>query len=131
MSHQHNNSKSNRSDLRLSDTQLVLLITAAQRDDHCLMATPNLKGGAAQKVTKKLIASGLVTEIKAYAGSPVWRRDEENAQSYALQLTAAGLRAIVADEGAAQEGAGEPSSSSAANPPAAETRSRSADAARA
>jgi hypothetical protein len=73
------------------------------------------------KVTKKLIASGLVIEIKAKAGAPVWRRDEENAQSYALQLTASGLRAIVVDDGAAQEGAGELSSSSGANPPTAET----------
>jgi hypothetical protein len=121
MSNQLNNSKSNRSDLRLSDTQLVLLSTAAQRDDHCLTATPKLKGGAMLKVAKKLIASGLVTEIKANAGAPVWRRDEESAQSYALQLTAVGLRAIVVDEGAAQEGAGELSSSSAANPPTAET----------
>ena len=99
----------------------MLLSTAAQRDDHYLTATPNLKGGAMLKVAKKLIASGLVTEIKAVAGAPVWRRDEENAQSYALQLTAAGLRAIVVDEGAAQEGPGELRSSSAANPPTAET----------
>jgi Protein of unknown function (DUF3489) len=121
MSNQHTKLKSSRSDLRLSDTQLVLLSAAAQRDDRCLTMTPNLKGGAMLKVTKKLIASGLVIEIKAKAGAPVWRRDEENAQSYALQLTASGLRAIVVDEGAAQEGAGELSSSSGANPPTAET----------
>ena len=78
MSNQHNNPKSNRSDLKLSDTQFMLLSAAAQRDDHCLMATPNLKSGAVLKVTKKLIASGLVTEIKANAGAPVWRREEEH-----------------------------------------------------
>jgi hypothetical protein len=121
MSNQHTKLKSSRSDLRLGDTQLVLLSAAAQRDDRCLTMTPNLKGGAALKVTKKLMASGLVTEIKANAGAPVWRRDEENAQSYALQLTTAGLRAIAVDEGTAQEGAGELTSSSGANPPAAET----------
>jgi hypothetical protein len=121
MSNQHNNSKSNRSDLRLSDTQLVLLSAAAQRDDRCLTAMPNLKGGAMLKVTQKLIASGLVKEIEANTGAPVWRRDEENAQSYALQLTDAGSTAIRVDEGAAQEAAREPSSSSTANPSAPET----------
>jgi hypothetical protein len=42
----HNSAKSRGTALKLSDTQLVLLSAAAQRDDHCLTATPNLKGGA-------------------------------------------------------------------------------------
>ena len=33
-------------------------------------------------------------------GAPVWRRDEEAGQSYALKLTAAGAKAIAIDESA-------------------------------
>ena len=36
-----------------------------QREDRCLVAAPTLKGGAAQRVAKKLISSGLVKEVKA------------------------------------------------------------------
>ena len=49
------------------------------------------------KVATKLIAAGLVKEVKAKAGTPVWRRDEQNGQSYALKLTAAGAKAIAVD----------------------------------
>jgi hypothetical protein len=80
--------------IKLSDTQLVMLSAAAQRDDRSLTLPESLKGGAAHKVTTKLIAAGLVKEVKAKAGMPVWRRDAQNAQSYALKLTAAGAKAI-------------------------------------
>ena len=41
--------------IKLTDTQIVMLSAAAQRDDRCLVAPRNLKGGAAQKVAAKLI----------------------------------------------------------------------------
>ena len=96
--------------IKLTYTQLVMLSAAAQRDDRCLVATQNLKGGAAPKVAAKLIAAGLVKEIKAKAGMPVWRRDEQAARSYALKLTAAGAKAIVVDAGSSSQGAGEEAS---------------------
>jgi Protein of unknown function (DUF3489) len=108
MSREHNTSKSPGSAHKLSDTQLVLLSAAAQRNDHCLTSTPKLKGGAARNVAEKLIAAGLVEEIKAKAGTPIWRRDEETAQSFALRLTAAGLKAIAVDDAAIEEQPGEP-----------------------
>lgn len=80
--------------IKLSDTQLVMLSAAAQRDDHCLTLPEKLKGSAAHKVATKLIAAGLIEEVKAKAGMPVWRRDEQDGQSYALRLTAAGAKAI-------------------------------------
>jgi DNA-binding MarR family transcriptional regulator len=80
--------------IKLSDTQLAMLSAAARRDDHSLTLPENLKGGAAHKVGMKLIAVGLVREVRAKAGMPVWRRDAQNAQSYALKLTAAGAKAI-------------------------------------
>jgi hypothetical protein len=54
-----------------------MLSAAAQRDDRCLVAPRNLKGGAAQRVAAKLIDGGLAKEIKAKPGAPVWRRDEQ------------------------------------------------------
>jgi Protein of unknown function (DUF3489) len=80
--------------IKLSDTQLVMLSAAAQREDYSLRLPENLKGGAAHKVAMKLIGAGLVKEVKAKADMPVWRRDAQNAQSYALKLTAAGAKAI-------------------------------------
>jgi hypothetical protein len=80
--------------IKLSDTQLLMLSAAAQRADRSLTLPEKLKGVAAQKVAMKLIAAGLVKEVKAKAGMPVWRRDDQDGQSYALKLTAAGAQAI-------------------------------------
>ena len=87
--------------IKLTDTQIVVLSGAAQRDDRCLVAPRKLKGGATQKVAAKLIVDGLAKEIKAKPGAPVWRRDEQGGQSYALKLTAAGARAIADARGPA------------------------------
>src|SRR5271166_4717632 len=86
--------------IKLTDTQLMMLSAAAQRNDRCLVAAPNLKLAAAQKIASKLIGAGLVKEIRAKAGAPVWRRDDEAGLSYALKLTAAGAKAIAIDESA-------------------------------
>ena len=93
--------------IKLSDTQLVMLSAAAQRDDRSLTPPEKLKGGAAHKVAAKLIAGGLVKEVKARAGMPVWRRDEQAGQSYALKLTATGARAIAVDSEDDAEAAGD------------------------
>ena len=80
--------------IKFTDTQLVTLSAAAQREDRCIAAPPNLKGAAAQKFAAKLVAAGLVEEIKAKPGAHVWRRDDATGEAYALKLTAAGLKAI-------------------------------------
>jgi Protein of unknown function (DUF3489) len=92
---------------KLNDTQLVLLSAAAQRDNRCLVPPQDLKSSAAQKAATKLIAAGLVKEIKARAGTPVWRRDEQAGQSYALRLTVAGAKVISIDEDLASDEASE------------------------
>jgi hypothetical protein len=89
--------------IKLTDTQLVMLSVAVQRDDRCLVASQNLRGAVAQKFAAKLIGAGLAKEIKAKAGTPVWRRDEQIGESYALKLTAAGARAIAVDDGSASD----------------------------
>ncbi len=93
--------------IKLTDTQLVLMSAAAQREDRCLVASPTLKGGAAQKVASKLISAGFAKEVKAKRGDPIWRRDGESGASYALKLTAAGAQAIAGDDAVAPEDAGE------------------------
>jgi hypothetical protein len=84
--------------IKLTDTQLMMLSAAAQRNDRYLVAAANLKIAAAQKSASKLIGTGLVREIRAKAGAPVWRRDDDAGLSYALRLTAAGAHAIATDE---------------------------------
>ncbi len=83
--------------LKLSDKQREFLSAAAEREDGLLAIPPQLKGATAQKVGAKLVAAGLAKEVKAKSGGPVWRRDAETEQAYALKLTAAGLNAVGAD----------------------------------
>ena len=51
--------------MKLSDTQLVLLSAASQREDRAIELTPNLKGAASHKVVRKLLSEGLIEEIAA------------------------------------------------------------------
>ena len=83
--------------IKLTDTQLVMLSAAAQREDRCIVAPPNLKGVAVQKIATKLVAAGLAKETKAKPGAQVWRRDDATGQAYALKVTAAGLKAIAVE----------------------------------
>ena len=93
--------------IKLTNTQLMMLSAAAQRSDRCLVAAPNLKLAAAQKLASKLLAAGFVKEIKATAAAPVWRRDDETGLTYALKLTAAGVKSIAIDESAEAAHVGE------------------------
>ena len=61
----------------LTETQWMVLSAASQRDDHCAMLPPRLRGGAAQKVVKKLIDLGLVEAVRARGDLPVWRGEDE------------------------------------------------------
>ena len=81
---------------RLSDTQLIVLSAAAQRNNHlALPLPPNLKGGAAHKVIRPLIAKGLLEEVEANrkSGDPIWR-DTGDGHGVTLIITAAGLTAL-------------------------------------
>ena len=82
--------------MKLTDTQLVLLSAASQREDRAVELPANLKGGAAHKVVAKLLTEGLVEEIRARGSFPVWRRGAEGA--FALRITKRGLKAIQVDD---------------------------------
>src|SRR3954468_9331716 len=84
--------------MKLTDTQLVLLSAASQRQDRAVeLPAANLKGGAARKVIGKLLNEKLVEEIRARGTLPVWRRDAEE-RPVALRITKQGLAAIRVDE---------------------------------
>src|SRR5947199_10875009 len=86
--------------MKLSDTQLLILSSASQRNDHAAVLPANLKGGAAKKVVDRLLNEKLLQELRAKDDMPVWRRGNDN-RSYSLRITKAGLRAIEAEEAAA------------------------------
>ena len=63
---------------RLSDSQLVVLTAACQRDDRCVFpVTSRLKGNAAGNVLKSLLKKKLVDEVPAQGDDTVWRHDEQ------------------------------------------------------
>jgi Protein of unknown function (DUF3489) len=83
---------------RLTDTQLIILSAASQRDDRGVELPANLKGEAARKVVDKLVGAGLLEEVRAGGSLPVWRRDDGSG-ARALRITKTGLEAIdVEDE---------------------------------
>ncbi len=87
-------------DPMITDTQLVPLSAAAQREDGTVEIGPKLKGSASLKVLGKLLSEHLIEEIPAQGTLPVWRRDDSEG-ALALRITEHGLAAI----GAGQDGA--------------------------
>jgi hypothetical protein len=82
--------------VKLTDTQLVLLSAASQRDDRALERPSNLTGGAAGKVVARLLAEGLVEKIQSRGSLPVWHRHGDDAHT--LRITKKGLQAIRVDD---------------------------------
>jgi hypothetical protein len=83
---------------KLTDTQLIILSAASQRDDRGVELPANLQGKAARKVVDKLIRAGLLEEVRAGGSLSIWRRDD-NSGAMALRITETGLEAIdVEDE---------------------------------
>ena len=86
---------------KLSDTQLVILSAAAQREDRNVLPLPgSLRGGAATKVVAALLSRGLIAETatdsrtKADAAlNRIWRNDDYG-NAILLHITDAGLAAI-------------------------------------
>jgi hypothetical protein len=83
--------------MKLTDTQLVLLSAASQREDRAIELAPNLKGAASHNVIRKLLGEGLIEEIPADGTLPIWRRYDGDG-AVALRITSEGLAAIQVDE---------------------------------
>jgi uncharacterized protein DUF3489 len=99
---------------KLTDSQLVILSTAAQREDGFVLPftkSVKLNKGAATLVLKSLLRQGLVAERPAAAEDHSWR--ETDGQRLTLAITEAGLTAIgVSPKEAAPKG--KPSKTAAA-----------------
>ena len=58
--------------MTLTDTHLVLLSAAAQREDGLLTPPDRLQGSACQALASKLLANGLAGEIAVAQDQPHW-----------------------------------------------------------
>ena len=79
--------------VRLTDTQLIALSSAAQRDDGAIVVPDRIKGKSALKLAGKLIDFGLAREVRAEPGMPAYRRDDDGG-GFSLQITEVGKSAI-------------------------------------
>jgi hypothetical protein len=86
---------------KLSDTQLVILSNACQRDDRLVLPLPKNMGGekpnlAAGNSIKSMLKHGLVEEVDAKLGDPMWRETGEG-HGVTLVATEAALAALGID----------------------------------
>src|SRR5215207_4831718 len=88
---------------KLNDTQLIILSSAAQREDGFAVLPESVKASAAKAAVTKLLGLGFVKEVRVKRGEPAWRTDEEN-KPLGLKLTKAGSAALgLAEDGPSEE----------------------------
>ncbi|TAL81488.1 MAG: DUF3489 domain-containing protein [Beijerinckiaceae bacterium] len=87
---------------KLTDTQLIVLSTAAERDDGIAVVPLNINKAAASKVGSSLVARKLMREVRSKPGMPGWRQADDG-RSISLMLTRAGRDAIGVDDGSVDE----------------------------
>jgi hypothetical protein len=78
---------------KLTDTQLIVLSKAAQRDDGGAIFPVRMNRAAAAKVGSSLVGRKLMREVRAKPGMPEWRKDEDG-RSISLVIMRAGRDAI-------------------------------------
>ncbi len=87
---------------KLTDTQLVILSAAAQRDGGAALPLPKsvkLQGGPVNHVLKSLLNKGLLSGQPAGHEGAAWRESKDG-ERLMLAITAAGRAAIGAEEDA-------------------------------
>src|SRR4051812_37774521 len=88
---------------KLTDTQLIILSSASQRDDGFASAPEGIKAAAAKAAITKLLGLGFLKEVRVKRDQPVWRTDEDD-KPVGLKISKAGSAAIgVEDAGTAEE----------------------------
>jgi hypothetical protein len=108
--------------MTLTDTQLVLLSSASQREDGLVTLPPTLKGGAAKKVVGKLLNLKLLKEVAAKRNQPAWRTEDE--RPLGLKITRDGLAALAVEAGEAEDPFPQPSSKRRSRKAAAAAKSK-------
>lgn len=75
---------------QLTDTQRQILATACTQPSRIALPLPErLQGGAATKVVAALMAKGLLAEVDAKPGEPLWRETDDGPGDALLRLDAA------------------------------------------
>jgi Protein of unknown function (DUF3489) len=100
---------------KLTDTQLIILSSAAARDDGVALLSASMNRAAASKVGASLVARKLMNEVRTKPGMPVWRQGEDG-RPISLIVTRAGRDAIGVEEDAL------PETESTSNAPVRETQ---------
>ena len=83
-------------DLKLSDTQTIILKAAANRDDGLAVVPPKLPAAARNAVARSLEKNGLLEDVRPVPACHGWRPAEDGTQ-IGLRITRAGLVAIGVD----------------------------------
>jgi len=78
---------------KLTDTQLIVLSKAVQREDGAAVVPKAMGKAPAAKVAASLINRKLMREVRTKDGMPVWRTDDEGRQ-FSLVILRAGREAI-------------------------------------
>jgi len=78
---------------KLSDTALILLGKAAERDDRFAIVPPKLPAAARKAVANSLKRQGLLEDVRPVPVDHAWGQDEDGA-NVGLRLTDAGFRAL-------------------------------------
>lgn len=81
---------------KLNDTQLIFLSVAAARADGAATFPADMPSAVARRVGAKLVRLGLMGEVEAKTGMPVWREDGDI--RFSLVMTDAGREAIGVQE---------------------------------
>ena len=79
--------------IKLSTTAQAVLASAAASADHVVTLPERLPIAAQRAVVKSMLAAGVIEEMPAEAGQPVWRNSEAG-NALALRATQAGLAAL-------------------------------------
>ena len=82
--------------IKLTKSQVFLIGAATQRDDRFIALPEGRGSSAARKAAESLLTAGLAREVRARNGGPIWRLDKDSQHAIALQLTAAGKKAVAA-----------------------------------
>jgi DNA-binding MarR family transcriptional regulator len=82
---------------KLTDAQRTFLSLAAQREDGAGALPEGMTDKAAKKLVAALVEKGLVREVRAKAGAPICRSDE-NGRPFALIITKLGRVAVAAQD---------------------------------
>src|SRR5947209_20524068 len=88
---------------KLTDTQLIVLSHAAQREDGAATLPDGMTEKAAQKLAATLVEKTLVRKIRPKPDMPVWGRSEEG-RTHSLIITKLGRTAIEAANKGESEG---------------------------